>query len=496
MRSYLIPITIAAAVVSAAGCNEAFVPDYNSLTSFPHAVASLQNEMTGLFNGDRPDVGVYSIAVEGFSRDAAYFTPSEERFVTELTGETPLDDDNFGALDWNVEYTTVKIADSIAAILPTLTNNGQAIPAANLNALQGVVMTMKAMSYMYVELAHDTNGTAIGAPGQPYTGTLAPILCAKDSWQAIVLELDSAMAELNAAGAGATFSIPGTKFTLVMPPGYAALGSTAGSFSGLTLALRARARIELAYAIARNTPGTAPTVTSAGSPDQSQLDSAITDIQASSLYSASLSASEALYYNDLGAFHSFSSASGDVTNPTFPDAGGTFALEGAAQQIDTLHDARFLAVFAPAEAQPTSEGAKIASSYSMNLNNIGTNTPIPIVRNVELQFLLARAYLGTGQTAKAATIVDNVRTSVGGLASGLAGVNTGSYTSVRDFLMQELRPSEIQDGTGELLVAIRDYGLILQDLTTWGAQDQHTTMENIPAIERQQRNNNFATVCP
>jgi len=237
-------------------------------------------------------------------------------------------------------------------------------------------------------------------------------------------------------------------------------------------------------------------VSTPGSPDQNQLDSAITDIQASSLYSPTLSASEAVAANDLGVSFAFSSASGDITNPIFGNAGGTFALELAVSQIDSLHDQRFLAVFSPAGSQPTSEGASTASSYSMNLSNIGTNTPITITRNVQLQFLLARAYLGTGQTAKAATIVDNVRTSVGGLASGLGSVNTGDYVSVRDFLMRELRPSLIMDGTGDMVAAIRDYGLIMVDLTTWGAKDQHTTMENIPAVERQQRNNNFAAVCP
>jgi len=62
--------------------------------------------------------------------------------------------------------------------------------------------------------------------------------------------------------------------------------------------------------------------------------------------------------------------------------------------------------------------------------------------------------------------------------------------------MREMLPSLMEDGTGDQITAIRDYGLILQDLTTWGAKDFHASMLNIPAIERQQRNNNFAAVCP
>ena len=496
MRAYFKLITAAAAGLAITACNESLVPDYNNLTAFPHSSASLQNEFTGAFSRARDDIGFFTQATEGFARDAAYYTPSEERFVTELTGQTPLDDDNFGAGDWDFLYNAVKVADTVQGILPTLTVNGSPITAANLKALQGVIETTKAMDYMYIALSHDTNGVAIGAPGQPYTGTLAPILCATDSWKAIVAMLDSAKSDLDAAGGSTTLSIPGTSFKLTMPPTYAALGNTAGGFEGLTLGLRARARIELAYAIARKSAATAPTVSSAGSPDQSQLDSAITDILASSLYTSTLSASEAVAASDLGVFFDFSSASGDVTNPIFGDAGGTFALEGAVQQIDSVHDQRFLAMFQKAPALPTSVGASSASSYAMNLSNISTNAPLTIIRNVQLQFLLARAYLGTGQTAMAATIVDNVRTTVGGLASGLGSVNTADYVSVRDFLMRELRPSDIMDGTGEMIAAIRDYGLIMVDLTTWGAQDQHTTMENIPAIERQQRNNNFASVCP
>ncbi|HSY82423.1 MAG TPA: hypothetical protein VK807_11705 [Gemmatimonadaceae bacterium] len=484
------------AALALAGCNEALVPDFNTLTGFPHQVSSLQTEMTGVFNGLR-ELDVFNMAIEmdAFSRSATYFTPSEIRFVTELTGEAELDDDNFGANVWNNPFTAIKSADTIIAILPTLTgSSGSPFPTANVQALEAVMETHKAFDYMYVALSHDTNGVAMNSPGGAATGKLAPILCARDSWAEIVAMLDTAKAELDAAGAGTQLALPNSGFTLQMPPGYAALGNTAGGFKALTLALRGRARIEYAYAIARGPGGTAPSTTTPGAPDQAQLDSAITDITASSLYSPNLSAAEAIPANDLGVFMSFSSAAGDLSNPIFAVSAGTYAMEGAAQQIDTLHDQRFLAKFATAPA-PTSAGASKASSYAY-LNNIGLSTPIPMVRNLELQFLLARAYLGTNQLAKAAQTVDAVRTTVGGLASGLGGVNTTSYPSVRDFLMREMLPSLMEDGTGDQIIAIRDYGLVLQDLTTWGASDFHTSMLNIPSVERQQRNNQFAAVCP
>jgi len=491
-RSILTVLVMSATLVA---CNEALVPDFNTLTGFPHSVSALQNEMSGALNGLRSDVGAFDLSMDAFARSAAYYTPSEPRFVTEWTGENALDDDNFGAAIWANMFTAIKTADTIIAILPTLTSNGAPVPTASVKALQGVMETTKALGYMYVALSHDTNGVAMNSPGGAITGNIAPILCARDSWKEIVAMLDTAKAELDAAGPGTTLGIPNSGFALQLPPGFAALGTTAGSFEGLTLAVRARARIEYAYAIARGPGGSAPTATTPGSPDQSQLDSAITDITSSSLYTSNLSGGEAVAANDLGAFHSWSSAAGDVSNPIFGNAASVFVLERAAKQIDTLNDLRFLAKFGIAPALPTSPGASLASSYSY-LNNIGLSTPTPIVRNIELQFLLARAYLGTGQLVQAAQTVNAVRTTVGGLASGLPGVNTASYPSVRDFLMQEMLPSLMQDGTGDQIVAVRDYGLVTQDLTTWGSGDFHTSVMNIPQVERTQRNNNFAPVCP
>ncbi len=502
MRLYKI-LSIVAVGPALVACNEALVPDYNTPTGFPHSIAALQSEFTGLFSRVRPDVGTFQLTVDGFARNSAYFTPSEERFVTELTGQSPLDDDNFGASVWNLEYSAVKSADSLIGVLPTLNNNGAAIPTAAIQGLQAVAEVQKALNYMYVAIAHDTNGVAINNPGGPISGSLAPILCARDSWKAIIQILDTAQTEFNAAGLKNTLGIPNSVFsTLQTPPGYAALGQTAGGWMNLVYALRGRARLEYAYAIARGPGGTAPTATTPGAPDQNQLDSAIIDIQASALYSPTLNAGEAIAANDIGVFHSYSAAAGDISNPAFGFSASTFVLEQAAKQIDTLNDQRFLAKFAQAPSLPTSEGAIAASSYAY-FNNIGLSTPMVLVRNVELQFLLAQAYLGTGQLTKAAQTVDAVRTIVGGLPSGLGTVNTSSYTSVRDFLMKEMIPSLMNDGTGEQIAAIRDYGLIMQDLNTWTllkaqgfGTDYHTSVENIPAIERQQRSNNFAPVCP
>jgi len=492
MRLYT-TLGILAAGMTLAACNESLVPDYNVPTGFRHDVTALQNEMTGAFNETRVNIVFFHEAMEGFARTSAYFTSSEDRFVTELTGELPLDVDNFGALVWNEEYQAIKDADSIIAVLPTLTNAGAAIPTANIKALQGSMETWKAVNYMYVLLAHDTAGIAINNVGGPISGNLAPIVCARDAWRAIIAMLDTAQADFTVAGPTTVMGVPGSQFSaLQIPPGFNAIGNTAGGWMNFVLALRGRSRIELAYAVANGPGGTRPTPSSAGGPDINQLDSAIADITASNLYSPTLDAGEAVNFNDKGVFHAFSSAANDISNPIFGIAAADYALEGAAQQIDTLNDQRFLAKFAQAPALPTNV-LGVASSYVM-VNNIGLSTPIPIIRNLELQFLLARAYLGIGSYAKAASIVDNVRTVVGGLPSALP-LATTDYVHVRDFLMKEMIPSLMGDNTGDQIAADRDYGLLLQDLTTWGTSDHHTSQENIPQPERTARNNNFAPVC-
>src|SRR4029077_6393199 len=130
-RSTLTVLVMSATLVA---CNEALVPDFNTLTGFPHSVSALQNEISGALNGLRSDVGAFDLSTDAFARSAAYYTPSEPRFVTEWTGENALDDDNFGAAMRARMFTARKTADTIIAILPTLTSNGAPVPTASVKA--------------------------------------------------------------------------------------------------------------------------------------------------------------------------------------------------------------------------------------------------------------------------------------------------------------------------------------------------------------------------
>jgi hypothetical protein len=492
-------IGLAATVIAAVtACSNPTVPNYNALSGFPHTAAALQSEVTGAFDGVRTDIGNYNLFMEGMSRNSAYFTASEQRFVSVTTGESFAGpgDTFMGPSIWDFYFNAIEgidtVIDNAAAITVTTPSGSAPLPAAQREALFGAMETLKAMYYMYIAQTRDTIGVPVNQVG--HTGGLTPILCNKDVWSQIVAMLDSAADSLTVAGASATFPFN-------MPPGFSLVSANAGSFLGLTRALRGKARIEFAYSSGRPTD----TLT-AGTPNQAQLDSAVTDITgAAPIYSTSLSSAEAVAANDLGVFHTFSTSSNDVANPINTNAGAMWVLHDALNDIDTT-DLRFVAKFGEG-AGPTSVGADIGSTWHY-VNNIDGTTPIPLVRNVELQFLLARAHLGLGDFATAIALANGVRTSVGGLPAASVSAD---YVDARNFILAEQRVSTMSEALGDRLDALRDLNLVKARDTTWSStsgpdgaaahlagvnKDFQTSVIAIPQGESDARGGNIATQCP
>ena len=480
-----------------AACGNPTVPNFNALNGFPHTAAALQSEVTGAFDGVRTDIGNYNLFMEGMARNSAYFTASEQRFVSVTTGESFAGpgDIFMGPSVWDFYFNAVEGIDTIignvGAITVTTPSGSGPLPAAQRETLFGAMETLKAMYYMYVAQTRDTLGVPINQVGR---SALAPILCNKDVWAQIVAMLDSASDSLTVAGASATFPFN-------MPPGFSLVSANAGSFIGLTRALRGKARIEFAYSSGRP----ADTLT-AGTPNASQLDSAITDITgAAPIYSTALSSTEAVAANDLGVFHVFSTTSNDVQNPINTNAAAMWVLFDALNDIDTT-DLRFTAKFGPG-AGPTSVGADIGSTWHY-INNISGSEPIPLVRNVELQFLLARAHLGLGDFATAIALANGVRTNVGGLPAASVSAD---YVDARNFILAEQRVSTMSEALGDRLDALRDLNLIKARDTTWSAtggpdgaaahlagvsKDFQTSVVAIPQGENDARSGNIAPQCP
>jgi hypothetical protein len=508
------PTLILAAAALLGACKETNVPDLTQPTSVANTPTGVQNVVTGLFYQTRFDVGNYIFATAAFGRDAANFTNTEPRWITEglaLSAISPTDQ-FWSTWEWDYEFNNAKLANSILASVP------KALPAfapAQVAAIDGIVQTMKALNFMMIAETHDSLGVPLysidsGSPAAPY--------CNRDVWRYIVALLDSANADLNTAG--------GISLPVNLPSGFGAVSgvagpsTTAGSFAAFNRALAGKAGLELAYAIARQN-GAGPTPASAGSPDVAALTRADSAIKASALFSPSAITTPnagGFTTNDAyGVYHVFSPASGDYTNPVNAEIGTFIVLWDLVADVDTVNDARWKAKFAP--IPPTnlpvqqSTFAPVASPF-IYANYPSTSTPIPIVRNEELALVDAQIQLGLGNLGAATLLINTVHMQAGGYASPLT--IPADYVDVRDSLLKEQRISTALEASGDRAISIRMYGLAKVADTTWVATqgpdaagvasvttstgappvDLHTTVLPIEQTEIDGRHGNYTLACP
>lgn len=495
--------------VAFAACNDSNVPFYTAPTSVSNTPSGIQNAVTGLISATRGnDFGQYLTDATGYARDGANYTNTEPRFITYELGLLPTDPAWSGA--WDGFYTNVLQAHQIIGTLPQVQ---PAYTSAQSSALIGVIQTIEALNYMYVAEDHDTNGMAV----MPQAPTSAPPgYCIRDSWKYIVALLDSANGQLMTAGA--------TAIPVKLPDGFKAVSATGTTFSALNRALAGKANLELAYAIARGSSGTAPNSNSAGQPDITALTRADSAIKASALYNPSALAPPApggFTPDAYSVLHNFSSTSGDQSNPFNQNTGTYIVLNTIPNGQDTVNDLRWLNKFVlnPNPVQQPGYAAP-ASAYIYGMDP-SPSSYIPIVRNEELNLVEAQIQIGLGHLATAVGIINNVRTLVGGpnLKSAfvadtfirsaptakdstardtvvIPAVNATSYPSVRDFLLREQQISTAFEGSGDRMIAIRMYGLAAQLDTTWGGKDLHTTVNPIPFAEVAARSGTFPKACP
>jgi hypothetical protein len=493
--------------VAFAACNDSNVPYYTAPTSVSNTPSGIQNAVTGFVSALRvTDLAQYLTDATGYARDGANYTNTEPRFILYELGLEPTDPAWSGA--WAGFYTNILQAHQIMATLP------QVLPAYTTQQSQGIVgvlQTLEAFNYMMVAEDHDTAGIAI-MPQAPTTAP--PGYCIQDGWKYIVALLDSANAQLMASGA--------TPLAIKLPDGFKAVSATGTSFSSFNRALAGKANLELAYAIARGTGG-APTASTPGSPDVTALTRADSAIKASTLYAPSMLAPPTpggFAPDAYSVLQNFSSTSGDQSNPFNENIGTFIVLNTIPNSQDTLHDLRWLNKFIVNPNLPVQQpGYSAPASNYIYYMYPSPSSYIPIVRNEELNLIEAQIQIGLGNYSTAAGIINNVRMTVGGLPTGfqadtfvrsaptssnpaatdtvvIPAVNTGSYTSVRDFLLREQQISTTFEGGGDRMIAIRMYGLAAQLDTTWGAKDLHTVVDPIPFAEISARGGTFPKTCP
>jgi hypothetical protein len=489
-------------LMALAACKDTAVPNFRSPQINPESPSGIQFLVTGVVANSRADIGQDILALSGMGREIGVFTPTDSRFITEWMGDGNIipNSDFYGGGGWSAEFLNAKDAEAIIQDVPKVT---PAYSASDASLITGVMKTFEAYNMMLVAETRDTNGVPIYGWASPPTSP-APILCIKDVWKGIAAMLDSAEADLDAGQPGA--------LPITLPIGYAAVSGagpsgTSGNFAGFNRALAAYAKLQYAYATTRVAGGGTPADSAhSGAPLLSALVAADSAVHATFLYDpAALEPPTAGNFTDpLAVYHNYSSTSGDLDNPVTFAVGQTttvFVLDTVASEIAAGGDLRATKLIVNSST-PQSGAGPSANAVAASDITIGfyesAGSPIPIIRNEELVLIEAAIQLGEGNLATAVASINAIRTGVGHVP---VFVNPGTYVGVRDQLLHEMRASNIGEPGEERIMAVRNYGLQLQQTTTWGVKtatnpgDTHTTLLPIPIQESGPRNGNITPSC-
>ena len=359
-----------AALVSACGDIDIANPNNPSVGDLvsnpsPTSVAAL---VTGLLRGTRSNVGESIRWLGAFGR---------EGYPMSVTGASlpgsirdPLNGNGFpGNVLFSDPYRNIRSANiALAAI--------DAVPGwtdVQREAARGFVKTVQAYDFLQVIVTRDEFGAPLDV-GIDVTAPPAPIASKAEVYAHIASLLDEAKVHLQAGGAA--FPFPVTS-------GLAGF-NTPTTFLRVNRALRARAAVYV---------------------DQ-------WDVALAALGESFLGTTAPL---TLGAYHVFSTNSGDVINPNFrPDLLyahprlRTEAQRRADGSLDLRAQQKLVTV-------PTFALQGLTSDVQFTMYNSAT-APIAWIRNEELILLRAEANLGLGNRSAAIEDINVIRTASGGLA--------------------------------------------------------------------------------
>jgi starch-binding outer membrane protein, SusD/RagB family len=413
-------VPLAAAVILSGACaTDLLVPDYNnpSIEDFsssptPTKIASAAQ---GLLIGTRVQQGEQNgyVSLLGIlGRESYNFDPADPRFITEmLIG--PLDPGSpaFGANLFAFPYRNIRNAN----ILLEAVEGVAGMTTAQVEAVRGFAKTIQALDYLYVINTRDDLGAPLDV-NRAATLDPAPFVSKAEIHTNIVRLLDEGATHLQAAG---------TAFPLTLSPGFAAF-NTPATFITFNRALKARVEVyRRGYAAALT-----------------------------ALNSSFISTTAPM---SLGAYHSYSTGSGDLQNRLFDPEGRAILahpslVTDAARQPGGAPDARLtakVAAITPRTVQDITAG-HVFTIY-------GSNTAsVPIIRNEELILLRAEARYFTGDQAGALNDINFIRTTSGLLAA------RGPFTSESDFvteLLHQRRYSLMFEG-GHRWIDTRRFGVL------------------------------------
>lgn len=403
------PILLALAAFSLAACGDLTVPDYNN-----PSIEALQGNPTpttiaqaaqGMLIGSRNYMGQQNgyVSLLGIvGRESYNFDPADPRFITEmLVG--PLDGGSpaFGANLYAFFYRNIRLGNTLLTAVEQVSG----LTDAQKEAVRGFAKTIQAHDFLMLINTRDDLGLPLDVGIDP-TAPPAPIVAKTQVFARIVQLLDEGRTHLQAAGA---------TFPFALGPGFTSF-NTPATFLQFNRAFKARVDVYMGNHAA-----------------------ALTSLTGSFLDpSASLT---------LGAYHAFSTQSGDVDNQIFdPNGRAILAHPSIVSDAQLRSDgSRDLRVGRKVTTLAEPRTVQNVTTDLLFTIYTASSTPITIIRNEELILLRAEARYNTGDIPGALADINLIRANSGGLAP-LTLVDIPTPAAFLDELLYNRRYSLLFEG--------------------------------------------------
>lgn len=433
-------IPAVATLFVASACKDLVVPDFNN-TSLDDLVANptptkIAQASQGLMLGTRVGIGAQNgyVSLLGIlGRESYNFDAADPRFITEMV-IGPLDGGSpaFGGNLFAAPYRNIRNANLVLGAVAGVVG----MSPEQKSAVTGFAKTIQALDYLHVINTRDDLGAPLDVNIDPIAAP-APIATKAEVFAFISSLLDQGQTDLQAGG---------TAFPFSLSPGFAGF-NTPATFARFNRALKARVE---AY--------------------RGNYAAALTAVTGSFIDPAAPLT--------LGAYHSYSTGSGDTQNALLDPTGRAIVanpsvVTDAELKPDGTRDNRVLQKVAQLAAPRVVQG--ITTDYVFSIYNSNV-TPIPIIRNEELILLRAEARYFTGDQVGALNDINLIRTNSGGLAA------RGPFLSAADFtteLLKQRRYSLLFEG-GHRWIDARRFGRLA---TLPNALPAHTIMSRFPFPE-------------
>ena len=384
------------AALGASACKDVTVPNLNnpsleSLTENP-SIGTVNTATVGLLITLRDRVGTEASAMGILGKESYNLDQAEPRNVISYL-QGPIEPGGFVQdLGWTAGYRNIvqgaTILEAVNKIAETPTPTTASYSAAQKEGIRGFVKTIMAMELLTQVRIRDAVGIVVDVSADP-SAPLGPIVSKADALTRIVALFDEAKVHLQAAGAA---------FAFPLHSGFAGF-STPATFLQVNRAIKARAEVY-----------------------RQQWTSALTALNESFIDATTPTAANLAR----GAYHVYTTVSGDLINPLFDQTPTRFyvhpsILNGAQSRATGGPDLRLTQKTAPGTSRVTVtvQGTHKFMNYPTNVS------PVPIIKNEELILLRAEARYQSGDVGGALADINFIRVNSGGLAplAGFADVN-------------------------------------------------------------------------